>query len=433
MSNILYIPGKFDVLRHLSNNPVLFKCHPDDFAYIVHLIISLPSENGKHRFEDGFTPLYSPLLKEAIYYYKVCLDYLENTGVIEIDRHYKEGRSRRYRIANDFISDLVPYKVMKISLQNRLNKDSKPTVKKEHKLMVNNLKGLTIDLESAKRWIQQNYQIELTLKSQNKDSEKNPAMQKLSLEYAAHAIATGQIHFHRDKTVNRLHHNITNLKKELRAFLTYKGQKLIFIDINNSQPFLILQLFNIETYQDKGYRIFGITKYNLKYITTMFLKWLETVDMKEVQQFKTFVESGCFYEQFQRRIFLKCNENYTRSEVKELTFYVLFSDPKRRAPKARQACQIFKESFPIVFQLLEMLKQIKHNLPAILLQKIESYIIIDNVLKRLNQERPKMLAISAHDAVCTTIGNEHYVKRVMQEETYLTTGNSPKISFETYF
>jgi hypothetical protein len=41
-----------------------------------------------------------------------------------------------------------------------------------------------------------------------------------------------------DKTAGRLHSVLTQLKSDLRQFITYDGQPLLAIDIVNSQPYL---------------------------------------------------------------------------------------------------------------------------------------------------------------------------------------------------
>ena len=43
--------------------------------------------------------------------------------------------------------------------------------------------------------------------------------------------------FKQDSTAYRLHTNLTNIKSELRNYVTYKGQQIVSVDVCNSQPF----------------------------------------------------------------------------------------------------------------------------------------------------------------------------------------------------
>jgi len=51
-----------------------------------------------------------------------------------------------------------------------------------------------------------------------------------------------------DSTAGRLHTNLTNLKSDLRNYLTYDGKTLVAVDIRNSQPYLSLALFRKDSY-----------------------------------------------------------------------------------------------------------------------------------------------------------------------------------------
>ena len=49
-----------------------------------------------------------------------------------------------------------------------------------------------------------------------------------------------------DTTAGRLHSTLTQLKSDLRQFITYDGHPLVSIDIVNSQPYLSTVLLSYE-------------------------------------------------------------------------------------------------------------------------------------------------------------------------------------------
>ena len=63
-----------------------------------------------------------------------------------------------------------------------------------------------------------------------------------------------------------------------------------------------------------------------------------------------------------------------------------------------------------------MIKKNKSNLLPILLQRIESEIILNRVAKRIERERPELPIFTIHDSVVTTVGNELYIQCVMKDE-----------------
>ena len=69
---------------------------------------------------------------------------------------------------------------------------------------------------------------------------------------------------------------------------------------------------------------------------------------------------------------------------------------------------------------------------AILLQRIESHLMLDIILKRIYRELPGVIAITTHDSIITGIlTNEvNAVKGIIEEELSHFVGFSPKIKIE---
>jgi hypothetical protein len=85
-----------------------------------------------------------------------------------------------------------------------------------------------------------------------------------------------------------------------------------------------------------------------------------------------------------------------------------------------------------VYELFSFIKKSdKTNLPR-LLQRLESYLILLGITKRIARERPKMPIFTIHDSIVTTEGNEEYVKQVMKNEMHMAIGIAPTLSTEVW-
>jgi len=71
-----------------------------------------------------------------------------------------------------------------------------------------------------------------------------------------------------------------------------------------------------------------------------------------------------------------------------------------------------------------------HATLAVLLQLIESYIMIDVVCRRIANEKPDLPVFTIHDSLVTTVGNEEYIRYVMEEEILRMVGFKPSLKIE---
>jgi hypothetical protein len=129
-----------------------------------------------------------------------------------------------------------------------------------------------------------------------------------------------------------------------------------------------------------------------------------------------------------------------RDETKRQVLRILFA--RNRLPKDeinRKARLIFINRFPTVHRIFSKVRgrakgEKFHNFKrfAILLQRIESYLMLDIILKRIYKELPDTIAITVHDSVMTGIltNNVEAVKNIMTEELNSFVGFPPKIKIE---
>jgi len=138
--------------------------------------------------------------------------------------------------------------------------------------------------------------------------------------------------------------------------------------------------------------------------------------------------------------FAKEGLSLSRSETKVQVLRILFA--RNRTPKDetnRRARQIFKDRFPTVHRIFS---KVRGHEPgdkfqnfkrfAILLQRIESYLMLDVILKRIYKELPGTIAVTIHDSIMTGIltNNAEAVRKIMTDELTYFIGFAPKIKIE---
>ena len=392
------------------------KRNTENYIYIIHYILSRPTKDK--RFED-FAPINKQNIDSVIncnsnYYIKI----LEKYELIESDNTYTPNKKALYyRINPKYKFDLTVYNLLPESkLFGNLHKQIKNKKTNYSKLepflynMAKEFMNIRYDFDSALNWIN-------SIKDENK---------KIIYTVAVNQFSDVRFrYFKRNKTNNRLDTNLTNLKKELRQFI--KGD-FVSIDLKNSQPFLlsilleklakILNFFYLKNLDINKYSLEGIvnnkhiplclqndilhlTKYfGLQCFKSLLLirKNHEFSFFTNLSTFKSWVSNGIFYDEFLK----KYDNEISRDEVKKIMFGVLFSqnqtykDHKLIIPYSKEK-EIFASVFPVIFEIIKILKEKEHNKLAIYLQRIESNLFIDNVAKNLVETG--ITPITIHDSI----------------------------------
>ncbi|UEG49832.1 hypothetical protein LK994_14420 [Ferruginibacter lapsinanis] len=170
-----------------------------------------------------------------------------------------------------------------------------------------------------------------------------------------------------------------------------------------------------------------------------FLDSSKTLTQKDFQkkEFIKHVVNGTFYEYlipiFEKEGALSSckTENEKRDKVKKIVLTLFFdNDNKVYNRKEGSATQIFKRKFLTISKLFEFIKKENYRNLAIVLQRIESYLILERICKRVNKEKPDLALFTIHDSIITTLGNESYIKSVMEDELRKAIGAAPQFSVE---
>jgi hypothetical protein len=269
-----------------------------------------------------------------------------------------------------------------------------------------------------------------------------------NLKYALSAITKIQNKelFHIvDDTGGRFHSNATNLNKELRAYIQVNGKHLVAnADIKNSLPFFGIMILT----NPKKAAMFAKSR-ELR----MILKNLQIPDTEDAKLYKKIAVNGELYEalwdEFHKRgIYfqdkkvirykipdrqnLNCYAYDTvRSNIKTMVYRILFDQNRKKPSRAKQ---VFIDFFPIVDKIFS---QVRGNLRgsrfvnfkrfAILLQNLESYVILKVILKKVYKENH--VSLTVHDSTLLTDSPKR-IAEIMKEEIKNLTGSEPQIKVE---
>ncbi len=235
----------------------------------------------------------------------------------------------------------------------------------------------------------------------------------------------------RNNTNYRLNHVLTNLPSRYLSQCTIEGEELIEIDLKNSQFTLLANLIkNPSLLYRWGNTIFNSTvPENSLPLEASFRLLHNFQDKADIQLFQEYCYQGVLYEEICKVLHGK-ETTSGRDKVKSLMFALVFKEIQHM-PKA-ELYDAFNENFANVIELIIQLKRNfvndfkemdqkefmrninkSGNVPrqkgamnflAILLQRIEAKIFIDEILDTLRISGIK--AISRHDSILVKKSHE---------------------------
>ncbi|WP_460685546.1 hypothetical protein [Niabella aquatica] len=272
----------------------------------------------------------------------------------------------------------------------------------------------------------------------------------------------------RDITGYRFHSLLTRLPKDFKQFVRFGGAKenLFSLDIKNSQPFFSLIVMNptfwycpdmTEDYKKVYRRYFGEladhSQINLQTIGmenafsaakyTYIIKCISKLGA-DYTLYKEKILSGKLYEGMQEHYQQTLQVSLRRDEVKTSLFTTIFSSNKFMGQKDARPKKLFSQIFPSVYKVIAAIKKGEkyfqessitdkpYKLFSIMLQRIESHVVLDNIVSKLINKYPNMPVYTIHDSICSTERHMPLIKQIFEETIFTTTGLTPKFSFECW-
>ena len=257
---------------------------------------------------------------------------------------------------------------------------AKKELSPNHKYLLECLDNVEIDYPTASSYLEEIYDKDLR--------ELNHAYNcaKISID----SIKDKNWFFTVSPVVNRVFTNVSNLKSELRRYLTYQGKKLVEIDITNSQPLLLYTL-----YKDKT--------------------------SNEAMAYKDLVESGRFNEGISALCGLTFSNASDRKAFKTQLFRELFDNEKHSGKYTK----LFYDTFPILAAEIKEIKRVDYRKMSHYLQNLESDLIINNVVTICREL--KIPALTIHDSILTLSEYKEDVSNIIVEQCQLMYDVSPKL------
>ena len=487
----LFLPTDLPLERHLNENPPFKGFSKDKLVYLIHLIVSMPQYRKDIAIIDGFVPLSSKALQEAITDYKRYLTYGIDSGLFASDNTYMNSKKCiGYKLLYKTTGGLKEYIVSDYVLNKHFNahyRKQKKSIRGYEFLERWFSKGLSIDREAALAFLKE----ELELKTGNGDLRDSKPIYNPFATSSDGSKGTYELHY-KDPLLQfqqgnlsllkmqeqqfsctisengRFHSVLTNMRSVLRNFLTFNGERLVSIDVKNSQPYLISLLLQPHFWRGKNWfknsekSTFFVSEskkkprfssiINLEDSSSILNFNSITIDSlaisKEVSyfmlleisntlvntSFDTYIENvlkGGFYETLQEAF--KEQLGYTikdRKEVKSAVFQLLFTPNRFYGQKQAEPKRLFAQIYPEVYAVLKAIKKEDATLLPRLLQQIESHVILKVVAKRMQKLHPKVPIFTIHDSIVTTASNQLLVEQVMRDAFTTTVGFSPTLATE---
>ena len=474
---LIALPVSFNLEQHIAQYPPeqngfrsSLKFNREKAYYFLGLISGIAARNPDIVTEDGFTPINQKTVIDGdkqrglkcIRDIKAYIDYLIRTEVILCDNTYAVGKkSLGYKWAAQyglcrFSARNIEYRYADDSIGNYSRQyNAYPYLfywYQQNRLMID---------EAAEEYAFQLYQARMNDPTQlswgvnNEGNRKDPASQYRSAILNIAKIKYQHYEARIDINVRRLHSAFTVLGKDYRKFVTYGEDRLVCIDITNSQPYIAGLILNRDFWAENSTLPLNInnvpSELRIPLITptesiTMIRDFFNTVEDSDFTVYKNMVSSGRFYENIIEMV-RGFGHTITRDEAKLLIFYTIYSSNKYPNDLLlRQMRDMFNGMFPKVAELFkiikhefEMFKEIKeidgtqHNKLACLLQYIESEIILHRCCKRIWEEGNQQVPVfTIHDSIVTTVEHQDYVRRVMEEELTKAIGLKPSLKPETW-
>jgi len=345
---------------------------------IVHNLILKYYFKKENRFALNAT-----ILKDKYgYLYNYYINYLVANGILVLKTNYRNGvTSRIYALDENIFTDKIKRyknldKVLLKKYKNKfvdmihINDTSKssliePLVKEK---LVSDLFSVKIEYDRAIFFLD-------ALKHQDIDIYNRNI-------YSVDCINDKHIFYHFDD-YGRMHTNYTILKSFIRKnCLLIDGEETCEIDIPNSQPLFLTKIIDMDS--------------NL-------------VDQKELLLFKELTTSGTYYQYVMNQLGEK-----DKKKVKEMTYKVLFG----RNISNSKVDKGFKKLFPTIHQFIKNYKKENgdYRVLAYDLQKAESDLVFNTVIKKVMQFYPEIKLITIHDSIVIPRKYKEEVNQIFEIE-----------------
>jgi len=432
-----YIPTLLHQTIELSDYP------RKDNLYVILDKIYSKDYFIKSRAQREYT--YTAIPKSEFQKYIAKTDYLndalnfliENKFIIRNDWYdYKAGKCKGYKIASEYLGDRTKVTIQNDNINKRIEAemeeiknrkvknldfekseyyktfkiDAPAASKYVYNLITSEIKSLSIKLNIKlnKTQIDElvtctgNYVFlkNLILKNDTENEFLNLMHRFCVYNSQIDKINEGYLYFKRNDSNGRLDTNLTSLPSFLRPFIQ-NDKELYSIDLKNSQPFFLYTA----------------------------IKDVEEIDIDEKEFYKNLVVSGDTSEglyEFLATEWEKEGKGVTnRKQIKTLLFQIFYSKPKSFKPKK----DFFGKLFPTILKWINKQKENNYKDFAIMLQTIESNIVLDVIMPQLRAKG--ITPYTIHDSFVCAEDEVLDIKQIIIDTCQAEYGVNPNMHIDS--
>lgn len=428
----VYVPENitFDhFLKSLNNSGIPHESKQLKDYKFYFLLYQVYDVVRKYKQSHGYAHLHSAILQYYIDDYATYFSLLNQLGWIEVRKHRKGTITKRYKFSHYCSTEIREESITKFSLVDKIkSKSFKFNSKFGYPYIERHLKTLQVDIINALAELQ-------SLKDKGNFTSKQYTYALIALNKINEGFSDSTV----DMTGFRLHTALTGLNKRFRRFLHVNGQKLVAVDICNSQFFFSLVLLN-ELFYDKEIGRFNLVdimdkgkNYNKYFNSFSIMSRLR--DAFDVELFKELCAEGTIYEWFGKRLYQEGVLNKKspieyRECAKTRLIRILFSKNNSSNTKTKE---LFRTVFPSVWDVFAEIKREEHSTMAVMLQRIEAFCVLESAAKSFSYVCPDAPLFSVHDSLVTTEEYAIKLKEVMGNEIEKLMGIRPKFKIEYWY
>jgi transposase len=167
-------------------------------------------------------------------------------------------------------------------------------------------------------------------------------------------------------------------------------------------------------------------------INTIMLYTLKELSASDApNSYRSLFQEGDFYENLVKLIrtypHLDSEGFKTRKQVKKTMMYLLFQDFNPVHNRRVTAYLTFKTLFPRETAIMDLIKQVSPNALAILLQRLEAVLMLEQLTKVISTKYPEAGLLTVHDAILTQREHAESVRAEMEHFFHSVVGVRPAV------
>ena len=243
------------------------------------------------------------------------------------------------------------------------------------------------------------------------------------------------------------------MKRELRSFVQFDGQYLVSLDIRASQPYLSTLLMRkgfysagarnslgwrslvggIKTKEEQTASTPAFTLAHLSASTllpVMFPRYhqLSESQLSDQGRFLKVSWETDFYTILAEEFRVEGIELGPRNAVKRFVMWLFFEHKPYKYGEVRFVA--FEKLYPVEAGVIRGIGVIQPKLLPVLLQRIESRLMLHHVAKTVSEKLPESVLLTVHDCLLTTQDSVSEIELMMRAELTAITGLPPGIKRE---